>query len=114
MICNMMELNHEQVLSILPDRAVDAHKGDFGKILLLCGSRGFTGAAYLAAMGALRSGAGLTFLGVPESIYEIEAVKLNEPVIFPLPEENGKLISQTQRCYFLHWKQAENLYRMHL
>lgn len=41
-------------------------------------------------MGALRSGAGLTFLGVPESIYEIEAIKLNEPVVFPLPEENGK------------------------
>ena len=86
-----MELNHEQVLKILPDRKIDAHKGDFGKILLLCGSRGYTGAAYLAAMGALRSGAGLVFLGVPESIYAIEAVKLNEAIVFPLPEEDGKL-----------------------
>ena len=86
-----MELTHENILSILPDRDICGHKGDFGKILLLCGSRGFTGAAYLAAMGALRSGAGLTFLGVPESIYEIEAVKLNEPVVFPLPDEGGKL-----------------------
>ena len=42
-------------------------------------------------MGALRCGAGLVFLGVPESIYQIEAVKLNEPVVFPLPEEDGKL-----------------------
>lgn len=87
----MKELNHEQVLSILPDRAVDAHKGDFGKILLLCGSRGYTGAAYLAAMAALRSGAGLVFLGVPESIYTIEAVKLNEAIAFPLPDVDGKL-----------------------
>lgn len=86
-----MELNHEQVLGILPDRRTDAHKGDFGKILLLCGSRGYTGAAYLAAMGALRSGAGLVFLGVPESIYAIEAVKLNEAIVFPLPDEDGKL-----------------------
>jgi NAD(P)H-hydrate epimerase len=86
-----MELTQKCVLSILPDRDICGHKGDFGKILLLCGSRGFTGAAYLAAMGALRSGAGLTFLGVPESIYEIEAVKLNEPVVFPLPDEGGKL-----------------------
>ncbi len=86
-----MELNHERVLSILPDRKTDAHKGDFGKLLLLCGSRGYTGAAYLAAMGALRSGAGLVFLGVPESIYEIEAVKLNEAIVFPLPDEGGKL-----------------------
>lgn len=88
MIC---ELNHQAVLDALPDRDPSGHKGDFGKLLLLCGSRGFTGAAYLAAMGALRCGAGLVYLGVPESIYAIEAVKLNEPVVFPLPEENGKL-----------------------
>ncbi len=86
-----MELSHEKVLRMLPDRDICAHKGNFGKILLLCGSRGYTGAAYLAAMGALRSGAGLTFLGVPESIYTIEAVKLNEPVVFLLPDEDGKL-----------------------
>lgn len=87
----MKELNHEKVLSILPDRDPFAHKGNFGKILLLCGSRGYTGAAALAAMGALRSGAGLVFLGVPESIYAIEAVKLTEAIVFPLPEEGGKL-----------------------
>lgn len=87
----IVELNHEMVLNILPDRDPWGHKGTFGKILLLCGSRGYTGAAYLAAMGALRSGAGLTFLGVPESIYAIEAVKLNEPVVFPLPDDDGKL-----------------------
>lgn len=86
-----VELNHEAVLSILPERPEWGHKGTFGKLLLLCGSRGFTGAAYLAAMGALRCGAGLVFLGVPESIYAIEAVKLHEPVVFPLPDENGKL-----------------------
>lgn len=87
----LRELTHSEVLSILPDRKPDAHKGDFGKILLLCGSRGYTGAAALAAMGALRSGAGLVYLGVPESIYAIEAVKLTEPVVFPLPDEDGML-----------------------
>ena len=85
------ELNREEVLSYLPDRDPWGHKGDFGKLLLLCGSRGYTGAAYFAAMGALRAGVGLVFLGVPESIYAIEAVKLNEPVVFPLPEEAGTL-----------------------
>ena len=88
---NWIELDHKQVLSILPDRLPETHKGHYGKILLLCGSRGFTGAAYLAAMGALRTGAGLVFLGVPESIYAIEAVKLNEAVVFPLPDRDGKL-----------------------
>ena len=88
------ELDHSAVQELLPDRDPWGHKGSFGKLLLLCGSRGYTGAAYLAAMGALRSGAGLVFLGVPESIYAIEAVKLNEAVVFPLPDENGKLGAQ--------------------
>ena len=90
----MLELNHTDVLALLPDRDPFAHKGDFGKILLLCGSRGFTGAAYLAAMGTLRIGAGLVYLGVPESIYAIEAVKLTEPVVFPLPDDGGKLSAE--------------------
>ena len=82
-------LNHQKVLDILPNRSVDGHKGDFGRILLLCGSKGYTGAAALSAMGALRCGAGLVYLGVPESIYEIEAIKLNEPIVFPLPDCGG-------------------------
>ena len=85
------KLQHSDVLNLLPDRDTWAHKGNFGKILLLCGSRGYTGAAYLAAMGALRVGAGLVFLGVPESIYAIEAVKLNEAIVFPLPDAHGML-----------------------
>lgn len=86
-----MILTQEDVLSLLPDRDENAHKGNFGRLLLLCGSRGFTGAAYLSAMGALRTGAGLVFLGVPESIYFVEAVKLNEAIVFPLPDDEGTL-----------------------
>ena len=84
-------LDHQTVLDILPDRKADSHKGDYGKLLLLCGSRGYTGAAALAAMGALRTGAGLVYLGVPECIYAIEAVKLTEPIVLPLPDAEGKL-----------------------
>ena len=86
-------LNHQKVLDILPNRSVDGHKGDFGRILLLCGSKGYTGAATLSAMGALRSGAGLVFLTVPECIYEIEAVKLEEPIVQALPSKNGMFSS---------------------
>lgn len=85
------ELKSEDIQSLLPDRELNTHKGDYGKILLLCGSRGFTGAAALAAMGALRTGAGLVYLGVPACIYDIEAIKLTEPVVFPLPDADGKL-----------------------
>ena len=84
-------LSHNDVLSMLPDRVSDSHKGNYGKILLLCGSMGYTGAPALAAMGALRSGAGLVFLGVPASIYQIEAIKLTEPIVLSLPDTDGKL-----------------------
>ena len=90
----IMRLNHGEILELLPARNPVTHKGDYGKILLLCGSKGYTGAAALAAMGALRSGAGLVYLGVPESIYAIEAVKLTEPVVFSLPDLDGKLSNE--------------------
>lgn len=83
----------EYIRQLLPVRNPETHKGDYGKILLLCGSRGYTGAAALAAMGALRSGAGVVYLMVPESIYTIEAVKLWEAVVIPALDENGMLAS---------------------
>ncbi len=86
---NAIELNHNDVMQILPDRTVDSHKGNFGKVLLICGSLGYTGAAALAAMGALRCGAGLVYLCVPERIYDIEATKLTEPIVIPVPDHNG-------------------------
>lgn len=87
--------DHETVLSILPDRKPESHKGNFGRILLLCGSEGYTGAAALSAMGALRSGAGLVYVGVPRSIYAIEAVKLTEAIVFPLADSKGMFSGRT-------------------
>lgn len=87
----MVELTQKDVLALLPVREAESHKGDYGKVLLLCGSRGYTGAAALAAMGALRTGTGLVYLAVPECIYGIEAVKLSEPVVLPLPDADGML-----------------------
>ena len=85
----MKSLNRWDIKKLFPKRDRNAHKGDFGKILLLCGSRGYTGAAALAARGALRTGAGVVYLAVPESIYAIEACKLSEAVVLPLPDQNG-------------------------
>lgn len=86
---HVLQLNHSDVLNILPDRQNESHKGNYGRVLLLCGSRGYTGAAALAAIGALRCGAGLVYLGVPESIYQIEAGKLLEPIVMPFPDVDG-------------------------
>ena len=78
----------------LPERKRDAHKGDFGRVLLLCGAVGYTGAPALAARGALRTGAGLVYLGVPETVYPIIAAKLDEPVVFPLPAREGRFSAE--------------------
>ena len=57
----------------LPPRKPDGHKGDFGKVFLVGGSRAYTGAPYLMAAAACGSGCGLVFLGVPGGIWSVEA-----------------------------------------
>ena len=90
----LLKLNREIQQRWLPKREKESHKGDYGKILLLCGSVGYTGAAALAAKAAARTGAGLIFVGTPQSVYPIVAGKLTEPMVFPLPDEDGKLSAQ--------------------
>ena len=107
-----MELTAADIAMLLPKRDENAHKGNFGRILLLCGSLGYTGAAYFAAMGALRTGAGLVYLGVPESIYAIEAIKLNEAVVFPLPDRDGALSRESIGEIQRRLPQMERLPRM--
>ena len=76
----------------LPQRDPEGHKGDFGKVLCICGSVGYTGAPVFASRAAVRTGAGLVFLGVPRSVWPVVAVKSDEAMPFPLPETaDGKL-----------------------
>lgn len=69
----------------LPRRPRLAHKGVFGKVLILGGSVGYTGAPNFCAAAAVRAGAGLVYLGVPEAIWSVCAVKNAEAMPFPLP-----------------------------
>ncbi len=76
----------------LPRRDPEGHKGDFGKVLCVCGSVGYTGAPIFASRAAVRTGAGLVFLGVPQSVWPVAAVKSDEAMPFPLPETaDGRL-----------------------
>ncbi len=76
----------EWVGQLLPRRVRSAHKGDLGRVLLIAGSVGMTGAATLAAEAALRAGTGLAYVGVPESLNDVLEVKLTEALTYPLPE----------------------------
>lgn len=69
----------------LPVRPRDAHKGDFGRVYILAGSVGYTGAPVLAAQAAVRSGAGMVTVGVPAPVWPVAAAKLDEAMPHPLP-----------------------------
>lgn len=62
-----------------------AHKGDFGRVFVIAGSRGLAGAAHLAAVAAMRTGAGLVTLGTPEKIYSVLARREAEVMVRPFP-----------------------------
>jgi len=66
-------------------RKKTSHKGDFGRIFILAGSRGLTGAAYLTSVAAVKTGAGLVTLGVPEKVYPILARRSAEVMVRPFP-----------------------------
>jgi ADP-dependent NAD(P)H-hydrate dehydratase / NAD(P)H-hydrate epimerase len=74
-------------------RSRNTHKGDYGHLLVLAGSPGKTGAAAMACEAALRMGAGLVTLGIPESLNPIMEVKLTEAMTEPLPETSGRTLS---------------------
>lgn len=87
----VQQTSYSLIKRICPPRDQNTHKGDYGRVLILAGSEGFTGAPSLAAKAALRTGAGLIFTGVPRTVYPIVAAKLDAPMVFPLPDENGRL-----------------------
>ena len=76
----------------LPARPLNSHKGTFGHVLIVAGSRSFVGAAFLAAQAAVRTGAGLVTLATPASVYPIAAGKLTEVIHLPLPEDREGLV----------------------
>lgn len=85
-------LTRERMREIVPARAADSHKGDFGRVLIIAGSFGKTGAAHLAAIGALRSGAGLVTIATPRSCVPIIAAMGAEYMTEPLEETSGGAI----------------------
>jgi NAD(P)H-hydrate epimerase len=82
-------LTRERMRALIQPRAVDAHKGDFGRVLIAAGSLGKTGAAVLAAQGALRSGAGLVTVACPRSCQPVIAAHAPEYMTEGLDETAG-------------------------
>jgi hydroxyethylthiazole kinase-like uncharacterized protein yjeF len=85
-------LTPSEVTSMLPKRPPDGHKGTFGKLLVIAGSVGMTGAAILTSLSALKAGCGMVILGCPASLNDIFESKMTEVMTKPLPEVRKKRV----------------------
>ncbi len=82
----------EDVSSLLPVRPKYSHKGTYGHVLIVAGSKGKTGAALMAAKACFRTGAGLVTIGIPETLLSTFQSRVTEEMILPLPDTgNGTL-----------------------
>jgi hydroxyethylthiazole kinase-like uncharacterized protein yjeF len=84
------------IAAALPPRSADSHKGDFGRLAVVAGSRGKTGAAALAARGALRAGAGLVTVFCPASVEQAVVAALPETMTRGLPDRGGQLAEEAE------------------
>lgn len=88
------ELTRENIRGLLPPRPENGHKGTFGHLFVLAGSRGFTGAAKLVCRAAERSGVGLVTVGVPYPLGDIIAAALTETMSLRLPATDAESFSR--------------------
>ncbi len=101
------KLRSDEMREIIPKRSDDAHKGNCGRLFIIAGSRGMTGAAYLAAKGALRSGAGLVTAGVAQSERHIVASMVPEAMTVDLEDKDGKITEGAMKTILEYANKAD-------
>ena len=94
----MERITREWVRRQLPRRRSDGHKGTFGKVYVLGGAVGYTGAPVYAAEAAVRSGAGLVYAGVPGEVYPIVAARCAAAMARPIPRTYKELLAEMAGC----------------
>jgi len=100
----------EDIISLLPERPGYSHKGTYGHVLLIAGSKGKTGAALMAAKACLRTGAGLVTIGVPESLVSSFQSRVTEEMILPLADKgNGTLSFKSADAIIAFLKKQANV-----
>ena len=91
-----LTLTDHEAAKILKPRSRNSHKGNFGKLAVIAGSTGLTGAAHLTSLAAQRTGAGLVTLGIPRTLNPIMEQKLTEVMTFPIEDRGaGQLVTES-------------------
>jgi hydroxyethylthiazole kinase-like uncharacterized protein yjeF len=90
---NLELLEKEMLSHLIPARPGYSHKGDYGHVLVVAGSRGRTGAAFMTAKACMRTGAGLVTMGVPESLMNVVQGGVTEEMTLQLPDRGDGSIS---------------------
>lgn len=90
----IFEIEKSDIKGVIPERKINSNKYSNGKLFALCGSVGFTGAAYLSSLSALKIGCGAVILGIPKSLNRILESKTTEVITLPLPETDEKTFSK--------------------
>ncbi len=91
------KIRKDLIARLLPKRPADTHKGSFGRLVVIAGSRQYTGAAKLAIQAALRSGVGLVYGAIPEPIYPPLAASVAEAIWLVLPGSEGAISANAVR-----------------
>lgn len=99
-------VEHREQLPQLVPRSADSHKGDYGRALMIGGSRGMAGAISLAGMGCLKSGAGLVTLAVPDVCLETVAAFEPSYMTRPCPCDDLGCFAATAESELLEWADA--------
>jgi NAD(P)H-hydrate epimerase len=87
-------IEQSDAVMLLPERFDNSHKGDYGHVLLVAGSRGKTGAAMMAADACLRSGSGMITIGVPETLIDVFHARVTEEMVLPLKDRGDGSLSR--------------------
>ena len=99
-----VELLEKQYISqLIPERPKYSHKGDYGHVLVVAGSKGKTGAAFMAAKACMRAGAGLVTVGVPESLGDVVQSRVTEEMTLSLPDAGDGTLSSKASSVILRF-----------
>ena len=96
--CELVE--RRQMALLIPERPANSYKNTFGHVLALAGSRGKTGAAILCARAALKCGAGLVTLGIPDEVADVFQSRVTDEMTLPLPSRGGSVSAAAKERIF--------------